>query len=73
MFSLITNATCFTMKFVSHQAVHCVNHDRNLFILSVIKTTLRDSFHLSQTKHFSANVVSLLKAAMPFVPEGLDK
>ena len=64
MFSLITNDTCFTVK--SHQAAHCVNRDQNMFILSMIETTSRGRFDLSQTKHVGANVVSLLKTALPF-------
>ena len=37
------------------------------------ETNLRGSFNLSQMRHVSANVVSLLNAAMPFIPKGLDK
>ena len=73
MFSQITNGTCFRRyKICSHQAVHCVIHDRNMFIL-VYSSTLRSSVDLSETKYVGANVVSLLNAAMPFIPEGLDK
>ena len=35
----------------SHRTVHCVNHDRNMFILSMIETTPRGNFDLSQMKH----------------------
>ena len=40
----------------------------------MIETTLRRrSFDLNQTKHVKANVVSLLIAAIPSVPEDLEK
>ena len=51
MFSLIANETCFTTKTVHIKAVNCANHDRNLFILSMIETTSQGSFDLNQTKH----------------------
>ena len=35
----------------SHQTVRCANHDRNMFILSMIETTSRGSFDHDQTKH----------------------
>ena len=55
MFSLITNKTCFSMKFV-----HIRRHIGE-------SGTLRNSFDLSQTKHVSENVVSLLNVAIHFV------
>ena len=54
-----------------HHAAHCVNRGQNMFILSIIKTTSRGRFHLNQTKHVSANVVSLLKLHYPSFPKGL--
>lgn len=51
MFSLIANETCFTAKTVHIKVVNCVNHDRNLFILSMIETTSQGSFDFNQTKH----------------------
>ena len=48
-------------------------HIRNMLILSMIETTSRGNYDLNQAKHVIANVVSLLNAAIPFVPEGLDK
>ena len=71
MLCLITNKTCFTLKFVHIRQYIARTHDRTLFILSVDETTSRGSSDLSQTKCVSANVVSLLNAPMPFVPEGL--
>ena len=56
----------FHYKICSHQAAYFANHDENMFILNMIETF---DLHVSQTK----NVVSLLNAAMPFVPEGLDE
>ena len=72
MFSLITNKTCFTRNLFTSGGA-CANHDRHMFILSMVETTSRGSLDLSQTRHVSANVVSLLNAAMPFVPKGLEK
>ena len=54
MFGLITNETCFTAK-----RVH-VNHDRNMFILSMIKTTSQGSFDVSVVS--VVNVVSQFEA-----------
>ena len=53
----------------SHRASHRMNHDRNMFIFSMIETTSRGCLDLSQTKHVSTNVVSLLNTALPIVPE----
>ena len=55
-------------KCSQYHAVHCASHDQSMFVLIMIETVSRDSFDLSQTKHFSANVVSLLNTALPFVP-----
>lgn len=39
------------MKRVSHQMVHCANHDRNMFILVMIETTSPGSnLNLNQIK-----------------------
>ena len=56
-----------------HQAARCAKHDWNMFILSMIETTLQGSFNLSQTKHVSANVISLFNIVSPAIPKELDK
>ena len=38
MFCLIRNETCFTVKFVHIRRRIAANHDRNMFILSMIET-----------------------------------
>ena len=73
MFSLITNETILTMKSDHIKPRSCMHHHQNMFILSIIETNSRGSFDLSQTKHVSANVVSMLNIAPPLVPEELDK
>ena len=51
----------------------CMHHDLNIFILSTIETTL-PCFDQSKKNHDCyTNVVSLLNAAAPFVPERIDK
>ena len=57
----------FDFGICSHQAEHCANHDYNMFVLSMIKTTSKSSSDRSQTKYF---INTLLNAAMPFIPEG---
>ena len=71
MFSLITNKTCFTRNLFTSGGA-CANHDRHMFILSMVETTSRGSLDLSQTKH-SANVVSLSNIPLLFILEELEK
>ena len=51
MICLITNETCFAVKSVHIRRLRCANHDRNMFILSMIEKTSRGSFTRDQTKH----------------------
>ena len=46
----------FRYERCSHQAVHCANRDRNMFILSTIGATSRGSFDHDQTKHVKRKV-----------------
>ena len=66
MFGLITNETCFTVKRVHIRRRIASKVIETCFFLSMIETTSRGRFDLSQTKHVSANVVFLLKTTLPF-------
>ena len=56
--------------FCSHQAACCSNHDRSMFILSMIETTSRGSFEHAQNKPFN-KLLDISEVQQ--VPEVLDK